>query len=59
MGKISNKRRRTSKPGKAHAQEDDAYMEKEVDDEIDAFHKQQEMIPLDVNKDAGDSFVGG
>ncbi|KAL0904210.1 hypothetical protein M5K25_026289 [Dendrobium thyrsiflorum] len=55
MGKRSNKRRRTSKPGMAHAQEDDAYMEKEVDDEIDAFHKQREMIPLDVNKDAGDS----
>ncbi|XP_020698604.2 something about silencing protein 10 isoform X1 [Dendrobium catenatum] len=55
MGKRSNKRRRFPKPGKAHAQEDDAYMEKEVDDEIDAFHKQREMIPLDVNEDAGDS----
>lgn len=55
MGKRSNKRRRTPKPGKAHTQEDDAYMDKEMDDEIDAFHKQREMIPLDVNKDAGES----
>ncbi|XP_020585727.1 something about silencing protein 10 [Phalaenopsis equestris] len=55
MGKRSKKRGRTPKLGKAYAQEDDAYMEKEVDDEIDAFHKQREMILLDVNKDAGDS----
>lgn len=55
MGKRSNKRRRTPKAGKAHAQENYANMDKEMDDEIDAFHKQREMIPLDVNKDAGDS----
>ncbi|KAK8942084.1 hypothetical protein KSP40_PGU008527 [Platanthera guangdongensis] len=55
MGRISNKRRRTPKARKAHALDDDACLDNGIDDEIDSFHKQREMIPLDVNKDSEDS----
>lgn len=55
MGRVSNKRRRTPKASKAHALDDDARLDKKIDDEIDAFHKQRQMIPLDVNKDSEDS----
>lgn len=54
MGKSSNKRRRTPKASKMRVQ-DDTYLDKEIDDEIDAFHKQREMIPLDINKESEDS----
>ncbi|PKA57690.1 hypothetical protein AXF42_Ash016736 [Apostasia shenzhenica] len=56
MGKRSKRQRNTMKATRnIRSRRDDTILGEDVNDEIDAFHKQREMIPLDVNKDTGDS----
>lgn len=52
------KRRKGQKPGNKKSNRrlrDEDLNPEDMDDEIDAFHKQRDVIPLDVNGDVGDS----
>ncbi|XWS58736.1 hypothetical protein CRYUN_Cryun08bG0059800 [Craigia yunnanensis] len=50
------KRGKSSKKDKRRRHRDDNAVDPEnVDDEIDVFHKQRDVVPLDMNGDAGDS----
>ncbi|ONK59739.1 uncharacterized protein A4U43_C08F9980 [Asparagus officinalis] len=56
MGKGSKRPRKPS--GKKSAvveNEDYVFREEDIDDEVDAFHKQRDMVPLSINGDAADS----
>ncbi|KAG0474409.1 hypothetical protein HPP92_014095 [Vanilla planifolia] len=53
MGKGSKRRRSAPRStSKGRARDEEIFSDKELDDEIDAFHKQREMIPLDITKDS-------
>ncbi|XP_008790992.1 something about silencing protein 10 [Phoenix dactylifera] len=54
MGKGSKRQRKAARSSVKSHTKDDAFREDDMDDEIDAFHKQRDVIPLDVN-DEGDS----
>ncbi|XP_010906877.1 protein THALLO [Elaeis guineensis] len=54
MGKGSKRQRKAARRSIKSGTKDDAFREDDMDDEIDAFHKQRDVIPLDVN-DEGDS----
>ncbi|RID70174.1 hypothetical protein BRARA_C02216 [Brassica rapa] len=51
MGKKGGFKKRVSKSAKPR----DDFVDGEYDDEIDAFHKQRDIVPLDVNDDTDDS----
>ncbi|WOK98845.1 something about silencing protein 10 isoform X4 [Canna indica] len=55
MGKGAKRQRKAARSlAKTHSR-DDAFREDDIDDEIDAFHKQRDVIPLDVNNKFGES----
>lgn len=56
MAKKSHKPRTPAekKPSKPRSQKDHVFRDEDIDDEIDAFHKQRDVVPLDIDGDAGD-----
>ncbi|XVF30491.1 hypothetical protein REPUB_Repub16aG0062600 [Reevesia pubescens] len=53
-GKNSSKKDNRN-PKRRHRDDDAAVDPENVDDEIDVFHKQRDVVPLDINGDGGDS----
>lgn len=54
MGKRGRSQKKDNRNPKRRTRDKDALPEN-MDDEIDAFHKQRDVIPLDMNGDAGES----
>ncbi|KAK3414452.1 hypothetical protein EUGRSUZ_H00317 [Eucalyptus grandis] len=54
MGKRSGSQKREKRGSKKRAIDEDAASE-DIDDEIDAFHKQRDVVPLNIHSDAGES----
>ncbi|XVF06882.1 hypothetical protein REPUB_Repub06bG0089600 [Reevesia pubescens] len=52
MGKRGNSSKKDTRNPKRRHRDDDP---ENVDDEIDVFHKQRDVVPLDINGDIGDS----
>ncbi|XP_054793136.1 protein THALLO [Prosopis cineraria] len=56
MGKKGRSHHKNEKrKGKTSSQYDDALLTDDMHDEIDAFHKQRDIVPLDINDDVGES----
>ncbi|XWS65066.1 hypothetical protein CRYUN_Cryun05aG0059100 [Craigia yunnanensis] len=55
MGKRGKSTKKDKRNPKRRHRDDDAVDPENVDDEIDVFHKQRDVIPLDMNGDVGDS----
>lgn len=54
MGKRSRSRTKEKRGPKRRSLDDDVASE-DIDDEIDAFHKQRDVVPLNIHSDAGES----
>ncbi|KAK6289330.1 hypothetical protein POUND7_000871 [Theobroma cacao] len=55
MGKRGKSSKKDSRNPKRRHRDDDVVDPEDVNDEIDIFHKQRDVVPLDINGDAGDS----
>ncbi|KAK9288594.1 hypothetical protein L1049_017053 [Liquidambar formosana] len=55
MGKRGKGQKKDSRNPKRRARDEYVDDAEDMDDEIDAFHKQRDVIPLDINGDVGDS----
>ncbi|XP_022743120.1 something about silencing protein 10-like isoform X3 [Durio zibethinus] len=55
MGKRGKSFKKDKRNPKRRHRDDDAVEAENVDDEIDVFHKQRDVVPLDMNGDVGDS----
>ncbi|KAG1338460.1 something about silencing protein 10 [Cocos nucifera] len=56
MGKGSKRQKKAARRSIKSDTKDDAFREDDMDDEIDAFHKQRDVIPLDVNDEEDEDF---
>ncbi|OMO77814.1 hypothetical protein CCACVL1_14813 [Corchorus capsularis] len=55
MGKRGKSSKNDNRNPKRRHRDDDRFDPENVDDEIDIFHKQRDVVPLDINGDVGDS----
>ncbi|KAH0992138.1 hypothetical protein GBA52_003621 [Prunus armeniaca] len=56
MGKRGKSQKKVDgKPNKRKLRDENGVIEDDMDDEIDAFHKQRDIVPLDINEEAEDS----
>ncbi|KAF3451037.1 hypothetical protein FNV43_RR07126 [Rhamnella rubrinervis] len=55
MGKRGKSQRKGNENPKRQRRDDDNAFDEDMDDEIDAFHKQRDLVPLDVNEDDEES----
>ncbi|BFG15890.1 hypothetical protein CerSpe_021640 [Prunus speciosa] len=56
MGKRGKSQKKVDgKPNKRKLRDENGVIEDDMDDEIDAFHKQRDVVPLDINEEAEDS----
>ncbi|XP_021801342.1 something about silencing protein 10-like [Prunus avium] len=56
MGKRGKSQKKVDgKPNKRKLRDENGVIEDDMDDEIDSFHKQRDVVPLDINEEAEDS----